>query len=110
MLEKIPGRGRLAETVDAHHRALEADVFAPEVGDARFDRQPDDYKASVLLEDVPRVAVEAGVTGLWRKYVGLEGAVVGLDRFGESAPAGDLFKHFGFTPENVAQAVRSVLR
>ncbi len=74
-----------------------------------FDRQPDDYKAAVLLKDIPRVAVEAGVTGLWRKYVGLEGAVVGLDRFGESAPAGDLFKHFGFTPENVAKAVRSIL-
>ncbi len=74
-----------------------------------FDRQPDDYKASVLPKDVPRVAVEAGVTDLWRKYVGLEGAVVGLDRFGESAPAGDLFKHFGFTPENVAKTVKSIL-
>jgi len=74
-----------------------------------FDRQPDDYRKSVLLEKIPRVAVEAGVTDLWRKYVGLEGAVVGLDRFGESAPAGDLFKHFGFTPENVAKAVRSIL-
>jgi transketolase len=74
-----------------------------------FDRQPDDYKKQVLLEKLPRVAVEAGITDFWRKYVGLEGAVVGLDRFGESAPAGDLFKHFGFTPENVAKAVRSVI-
>jgi transketolase len=74
-----------------------------------FDRQPDDYKKLVLLEKLPRVAVEAGITDFWRKYVGLEGAVVGLDRFGESAPAGDLFKHFGFTPENVAKAVRSVI-
>jgi len=74
-----------------------------------FDRQPDDYKKSVLLEKLPRVAVEAGVTDFWRKYVGLEGAVVGLDRFGESAPAPDLFKHFGFTPENVATAVKSIL-
>ena len=74
-----------------------------------FDRQPEDYKASVLLASIPRVAVEAGVTGFWRKYVGLEGAVVGIDRFGESAPAGDLFKHFGFTAENVAKAVRSTL-
>ena len=74
-----------------------------------FDRQPDDYKDSVLLKNIPRVAVEAGVTDFWRKYVGLEGAVVGIDRFGESAPAGDLFKHFGFTPENVAKAVRSIL-
>jgi transketolase len=75
-----------------------------------FDRQPDEYRDSILPKQVPRVAVEAGVTDFWRKYVGLEGAVVGIDRFGESAPAGDLFKHFGFTPENVAKAVRSVLQ
>jgi len=74
-----------------------------------FDRQADDYKKSVLLEQLPRVAVEAGVTDFWRKYVGLEGAVVGIDRFGESAPAGDVFKHFGFTAEKVAEAVRSTL-
>ena len=75
-----------------------------------FDRQPDDYRDAVLPAGVPRVAVEAGVTDCWRKYVGLEGAVVGIDRFGESAPAADLFKHFGFTPENVAKAVRSVIQ
>jgi transketolase len=74
-----------------------------------FDRQDEGYRSSVLPKGLPRVAVEAGVTDFWRKYVGLEGAVVGIDRFGESAPAGDLFKHFGFTPENVANAVRSVL-
>ena len=51
-----------------------------------------------------------GVTGFWRKYVGLEGAVVGIDRFGESAPAGELFKHFGFTPEKVVQAAKSVIQ
>ena len=73
-----------------------------------FDRQSEDYRDSVLPKGLPRVAVEAGVTDFWRKYVGLEGAVVGIDRFGESAPAGDLFKHFGFTPENVANAVRSI--
>ena len=75
-----------------------------------FDRQPEDYRASVLLASIPRIAVEAGVTDFWRKYVGLEGAVVGIDRFGESAPAADLFRHFGFTAENVAKAVRSVIR
>jgi len=75
-----------------------------------FDRQSPEYRSSVLPQGLPRVAVEAGVTDFWRKYVGLEGAVVGIDSFGESAPAGDLFKHFGFTAENVAQAVRSVLR
>jgi transketolase len=74
-----------------------------------FDRQDANYRDAVLPKGLPRVAVEAGVTDGWRKYVGLEGAVVGIDRFGESAPAGDLFKHFGFTPENVAKAVRSVL-
>jgi transketolase len=73
-----------------------------------FDRQAEDYRNSVLPAGVPRIAVEAGVTDFWRKYVGLEGRVVGLDRFGESAPAGDLFKHFGFTAENVAAAVRKV--
>lgn len=75
-----------------------------------FDRQPPEYRDSVLLKDVPRVAVEAGVSDFWRKYVGLEGAVIGLDRFGESAPAEDLFKHFGFTAENVANVLRKVLR
>jgi transketolase len=74
-----------------------------------FDRQDAAYRASVLPAGVPRVAVEAGVTDFWRKYVGLEGAVIGLDHFGESAPAGELFKAFGITAEAVAQAARSVL-
>jgi len=74
-----------------------------------FDRQDAAYRDSVLPRGMPRVAVEAGVTDFWRKYVGIEGAVVGIDTFGESAPAADVFKHFGFTPENVAKAVRSVL-
>ncbi len=74
-----------------------------------FDRQAEDYRNSVLLSELPKVAVEAGVSDYWRKYVGLGGAVVGIDRYGESAPAAGLFKHFGFTPENVAKAVRSVL-
>ncbi len=74
-----------------------------------FDRQDAGWKASVLTPGLPRVAVEAGVTDFWHKYVGLQGAVVGIDSFGESAPAGVLFKHFGFTVERVAAAVRSVL-
>ncbi|HJU71400.1 MAG TPA: transketolase [Paucimonas sp.] len=74
-----------------------------------FDRQDAAYKASVLPKGLPRVAVEAGVTDFWYKYVGLEGAVVGIDTFGESAPAGVLFKHFGFTTENVVAKVKSVL-
>lgn len=74
-----------------------------------FDRQDSAYKTSVLPKGVGRVAVEAGITDFWRKYVGLEGAVIGMDTFGESAPANDLFKHFGFTVENVIKAVKSVI-
>jgi transketolase len=74
-----------------------------------FDRQDAAYKASVLTRGTPRVAIEAGVTDFWYKYVGLEGAVVGIDTFGESAPAGVLFKHFGFTVENVVAKVKSVI-
>ena len=74
-----------------------------------FDRQDAGYRESVLPRGLPRAAVEAGVTDYWRKYVGLEGAVVGLDRFGESAPGGELLRHFGFTAENVAAAVKSIL-
>jgi len=55
------------------------------------------------------VAVEAGVTDYWRKYVGLDGEVVGIDTYGESAPAGVLFKHFGFTTERVVEAVRKLV-
>ena len=74
-----------------------------------FDRQPAAYRDAVLPRGIPRVAVEAGVTAGWYKYVGLEGAVVGIDRFGESAPAPELFRHFGFTVENVVNAVKAVL-
>ena len=74
-----------------------------------FDAQDDAYRESVLPSSVTaRVAVEAAVTGGWYKYVGLNGAVVGIDRFGESAPAGELFKYFGFTVDNVVKAVNSV--
>lgn len=73
-----------------------------------FDRQDAAYKTSVLPAGLPRVAVEAGVTDFWWKY-GCA-AVVGIDSFGESAPANVLFKHFGFTPENVAETVRAVLQ
>ena len=66
-------------------------------------------RATVLPRALPRVAVEAGATALWHKYVGLDGAVVGIDTYGESAPAGVLFKHFALTAEKVAQAVRAVL-
>ncbi len=75
-----------------------------------FDAQDAEYRESVLPSAVTkRVAVEAGVTDLWWKYVGSNGKVVGLDRFGESAPAGLLFKEFGFTVENVVKHVEAVL-
>ncbi|WP_304335149.1 transketolase [Conchiformibius steedae] len=71
-----------------------------------FDRQSDEYQESVLPLDLPRVAVEAGVTDGWYKYADV---LVGLDRFGESAPAEQLFREFGFTVENVVDAVKAVL-
>ncbi len=74
-----------------------------------FDRQDQAYKDSVLTPGVKRVAIEAGITDFWRKYVGLEGGVVGIDTFGESAPGNVLFEHFGFTPENVVKHVKAVL-
>jgi transketolase len=75
-----------------------------------FEKQDAKYKESVLPSGVTaRVAVEAAVTEGWYKYVGLNGKVVGIDRFGESAPADQLFKEFGFTVENVVKAVESVL-
>ncbi|PJJ97358.1 transketolase [Lysobacteraceae bacterium NML91-0213] len=92
---------------------LEADGIATRVVSMPstdvFDRQDADYREAVLPRGVRnRVAVEAGVTDIWRKYVGLDGAVVGIDRFGASAPAGVLFKHFGFTAQAVADAARAL--
>ena len=74
-----------------------------------FDRQDQAYKDSILTPGVKRVAIEAGVTDFWRKYVGLEGGVVGIDTFGESAPGGVVMEHFGFTVENVVKTVKEVL-
>jgi transketolase len=74
-----------------------------------FDRQPPMYRDVVLIPTLRKVAVEAGVSDYWRKYVGLEGAVVGIDRYGESAPGGKLFEYFGFTVEEVVKAVKGVL-
>jgi transketolase len=76
---------------------------------AVFDRQEDAYREAVLPRGVPRVVVEAGVTDYWRKYVGLTGAVLGIDRYGESAPAAEVFGFFGFTTQNVVKTVRQVL-
>ena len=74
-----------------------------------FDRQDAGYRESVLPNAVRRrVAVEAGITDFWRKYVGLDGAVIGIDRFGASAPGGVLFKHFGFTAEAIIEAAKAL--
>ena len=75
----------------------------------RFDAQPQAYRDTVLPADVPKMAVEAGVSDSWYKYVGLEGEIVGMDRFGESAPAGELFKAFGFTVDNVVAHAEKLL-
>jgi len=75
-----------------------------------FERQDNAYKISVLPPSVTRrVAVEAGATGFWWRYVGLQGEVVGIDHYGASAPAKELFKAYGFTPERVAEAIAKVL-
>ena len=75
-----------------------------------FDRQDSAYCASVLPKGPPRIAVEAGVPDFWRKYVGINGTVIGLDTYGESAPAGDLFKYYGFTAESVAATVNTAIK
>jgi len=94
--EELAGKGRKVRVVSMPS----TDVF---------DAQDADYRESVLpAACTRRVAVEAGVTDYWRKYTGLNGAVVGLDRFGESAPAGELFKEFGFTVDNVVKTVESL--
>ena len=106
----------VALAVGAHEQLAKAGIAVRVVSmpcTSLFDRQNAAYRASVLPAGVPRIAVEAGVTGFWHKYVGAvddrRAAIVGIDRFGESAPAGVLFKHFGFTIEHVAAAVRRVL-
>ena len=74
-----------------------------------FEQQDAAYRASVLPRGIPRVAVEAGVTGYWRQYVGLEGAVVGIDRFGECGPATQVFEYLGITADKVVAAVKDVI-
>ena len=74
-----------------------------------FDRQDAAYRERVLPRRLPAVAVEAAQPDFWHKYVGREGAVVGIAGFGESAPAGALYAHFGITAERVAQAVLGCL-
>jgi transketolase len=74
-----------------------------------FDRQPDEYRNHVLPEGGARLVIEAGATGGWWRYVGAKGHVIGLDRFGHSAPAKPLFEHFGFTVDAVVAAAKRLL-
>ena len=88
---------------------IKARVISMPCTDA-FDAQDADYRESVLPAAVTaRVAIEAGVTEGWWRFVGLQGRVIGLDRFGESAPANELFEHFGFTADNVVAVAKNVL-
>ena len=76
-----------------------------------FDAQSDEYKEKVLPRAVrARVSVEAAATFGWHKYVGLDGIAIGIDSFGASAPAAQLFPHFGLTAEHVAECARSLVK
>ena len=75
-----------------------------------FEEQTAAYKASVLLAGVPRLAVEAGATAGWWKYVGLDGDVIGLDRFGASAPGPKVLAELGFSAENVAAHAKKLVK
>jgi transketolase len=75
-----------------------------------FEEQSAEYKASVLPAGVPKIAVEAGATLGWWKYVGLDGDVVGLDRFGASAPGPIVLKELGFSAESVAARAKKLVR
>ncbi|WP_239365898.1 transketolase [Snodgrassella communis] len=74
-----------------------------------FDQQDKTYRDSVLPVGLPRIAIEAGVSDSWYKYVGSNGAIIGINRFGESAPAEQLFQEFGFTVDQVVEVVKSVI-
>jgi len=74
-----------------------------------FDRQDLNYKNKVLPKTVPKIAIEAGVTDFWRKYVGLEGDIIGVDEYGESGPGKDLFRHFGLTVDELVGRVEKII-
>ena len=76
----------------------------------RFDDQGLEYIGSILGKNVLRIAVEASHSDWWRKYVGLEGAVIGMESFGESAPGEALAEHFGFTKDKILESIREKLK
>lgn len=94
-------------------KELEADGIATRVVSmpscGHFDQQSNDYQQSVLGGDALKVSIEAGTTFGWHKYVGMDGLTIGMDTFGASAPAGDLFEHFGFTVANICKQVKNRL-
>ncbi len=101
----------VALALDAHRRLAARNIAARVVSmpsTARFDAQSRAYQRSVLPPGVPRVAVEAAHPDYWRKYVGLDGAVIGMPGFGESAPAGDLYEHFGLTADAITTAAAAL--
>lgn len=77
---------------------------------AEFDRQSADYRAAVLPRALPVLAIEAGVSNFWRAYTGFDGDVLGIDRFGESAPAADVAAELGLTPQAVCMHARALLQ
>jgi transketolase len=103
----------VALAVEAHSRLAKLGIPASVVSMASttvFDRQPADYRERVLPSNLPAVAVEAGVPEGWWKYVGRGGEIIGMSRFGESAPAPELFRHFGLCSDQVVAAVRRLMR
>ena len=96
-----------AETLEAEGKQVR--VVSMPATDV-FDSQDADYRESVLPRSVrARLAIEAGHRDYWSKYVGLDGDTIGMSSFGESAPAGDLFKHFGFTVDNLVERAKALL-
>ena len=108
----IVATGSEVQLAISARRLLAADGIAVRVvsmpSTTVFDRQDAEWRAEVLPPGVPRVAVEAGATAGWWRYVGAGGAVMGIDRFGESGPTQELFQEMGFTPERLARVVRTV--
>ena len=75
-----------------------------------FDRQPQSYRETVLAPAVPKLVIEAGKSDWWYRYIGTDGAIIGIDTFGASAPGKDLFEHFGFSVENIYATAQSLIK